>query len=94
MKKIKQMELPRHTSRRLRLEAKRRLENLTEAAQCAELLVSDIRSAHKASCVENPTAADNLLEAALLPLITEACDLRNKLEALRSAIERSVEVKA
>lgn len=70
----------------------RHLENLTKAAQCAELLVSDTRSAHNATCVEKPTAADNLLEAALLPLISEAVILRDKLANLQSAIARAAEV--
>lgn len=73
---------------------KKHLENLTKASQCAELLVSDIRAAHSGACVEQPTAADNLLEVALLPLISEAAALRGKLEALLCAVESSTEGKA
>jgi len=71
-----------------------RLENLTKAQQCADLLVSDIRDAHRGVCVEKPTVADNLLECALLPLISEACALRDKLAALQRACETGKAVAA
>jgi hypothetical protein len=54
---------------------KKHLENLTKAVQCADLLAADIRDAHSGACVDQPTAADNLLEAALLPLPARPANL-------------------
>lgn len=63
------------------------LEQMVCAEQCADLLLGDIRSAYRLACVENPTAVDRLLDCALLPLISDACALRDKLNGLRLALE-------
>lgn len=49
-------------------------ESITKAAQCSDLLVSDIREAHKRACQENP-----LLEIMLRELIADAAKLKNRL---------------
>ena len=56
-------------------------ESVTKAAQCADLLVGDIRAAHKVSCLDNP-----LLEIILRGLIAEAARLKNRLAELEGCL--------
>lgn len=56
-------------------------ESVTRAAQCADLLVGDIRAAHRVACNENP-----LLEIALRELIAEAAKLKNRLAELEGCL--------
>jgi len=65
------------------------IESLTIATQAATLLASDIRSAHKSTCVENATAADNLLNVALLAEMQNAIAIQNRLKALLNAVQPS-----
>lgn len=60
------------------------IENLTKAAQCADLLVSDIREAHKSFCVDG--LESRLLEMLLRPLIANAAAIQNELNALLNAM--------
>ena len=52
-------------------------EAITKAAQCADLLTSDIRQAHKAACDDDP-----VLEIMLRELLSEAAKLATKLREL------------
>lgn len=57
----------------------RLIENLEKAAQCGELLVSDVREAYSA-------AKDTFAELVLLDLVVQAAELRRKLDGvLKSA---------
>ena len=51
-----------------------KLESLTKAAQCSELLVEDIRQAHKGT--------DGALEMLLLDLLEDAARIKTKLARL------------
>jgi hypothetical protein len=51
----------------------------TKAAQCAELLVSDLREAHKHACNNDPA-----LELLLRDLIGDAMKVKNRLGELES----------
>ena len=53
------------------------IETITKAAQCADLLVSDIREAHKRACQDEP-----VLEMVLLDLIADAAKIKNRLGEL------------
>ena len=53
------------------------LEAITKAAQCADLLLSDIRDAHKLACRDNP-----LLEILLRELLGDAVKIKNRLAEL------------
>ena len=57
------------------------LENVTKAAQAADLLRQDLRAAHSAAVVSNGAA-----EILLLDLLETAVEIRNKAERLRSAL--------
>lgn len=57
------------------------LENVTKAAQSADLLRQDLRAAHSAAVVANGAA-----EILLLDLLAAAVEIRNKTERLRSAL--------
>ncbi len=54
-------------------------ESITKAAQCADLLVSDIREAHKQAC-----ESDLALELLLRDLIGEAVKIKNRLVELEN----------
>jgi hypothetical protein len=58
------------------------LEAITKAAQCADLLVGDIREAHKVACHENPA-----LEILLRELLGDAVRIKNRLAELQSTME-------
>ena len=60
---------------------KTHLEEVLKASQAANLLVSDLRQAHKAAIRENP-----LLEVVLLDLFTQALELERKLKAIDGAL--------
>jgi hypothetical protein len=55
------------------------LETITKAAQCAELLVQDIREAHKCACQDNP-----VLELLLRDLIRDCAAIKNRLAELEA----------
>jgi len=54
-------------------------ENVIKAAQCSDLLLSDIREAHKASTLENQFA-----EIILMDLTAQAVEINRKLTQLAS----------
>lgn len=56
-------------------------ESITKAAQCADLLVSDIREAHRQACESEPA-----LELLLRDLIGEAVKMKNRLGELENCI--------
>jgi len=56
-------------------------ESITKAAQCADLLVSDIREAQKQACESEPA-----LELLLRDLIGEAVKIKNRLSELENCI--------
>lgn len=56
-------------------------ETITKAAQCADLLVSDIREAHKQACESEPA-----LELLLRDLIAQAVTIKNRLGELENCI--------
>lgn len=57
------------------------LEALTKAAQCADLLVCDIREAHKLACEDEPA-----LEILLRDLTGEAVKLKTRLAELEDRL--------
>jgi hypothetical protein len=56
-------------------------ESITKAAQCADLLVSDIREAHKQAC-----ESELVLELMLRDLLSEAVKIRTRLGELENCI--------
>ena len=56
-------------------------ESVTKAAQCADLLTSDIREAHKLACRGNP-----LLEVLLRELIGDAAKIKNRLAEIEGCL--------
>lgn len=60
------------------------IETLTKAAQCADLLVSDIREAHKSACADG--VESRMLEMLLRPLIAQAAAIHDSLNALSNAV--------
>jgi hypothetical protein len=60
----------------------RQLETITKAAQCADLLTSDIREAHKLACRENP-----VLEILLRELLGDAVKLDSRLAQLDAGLQ-------
>lgn len=60
---------------------KTHLEEVLKASQSANLLVSDLRQAHKAAIRENP-----LLEVVLLDLLTQSLELERKLKGIDAAL--------
>ena len=60
---------------------KTHLEEVLKASQAANMLVSDLRQAHKAAIRENP-----LLEVVLIDLFTQALELERKLKAVDAAL--------
>jgi hypothetical protein len=56
-------------------------EAITKAAQCAGLLVSDIRGAHRLACQDNP-----LLEVLLRELIADAVRLNRRLAEIEGCL--------
>jgi hypothetical protein len=56
-------------------------ETITKAAQCADLLVSDIREAHKQASENEPA-----LELLLRDLIAEAVKIKNRLGELENCV--------
>jgi hypothetical protein len=56
-------------------------EAITKAAQCADLLVSDIREAHKQAC-----ESELALELLLRDLISEAVKIKTRLGELENCI--------
>lgn len=58
------------------------LETITKAAQCADLLVSDIREAHRLACHENPA-----LEILLRDLLGDVARIETRLTELESTME-------
>ncbi len=55
------------------------LETITKAAQCADLLTSDIREAHKLACQDHP-----VLEIILRELIGDAAKIKSRLAELEA----------
>ena len=60
---------------------KTHVEEVLKATHSANLLVSDIRQAHKAAIREDP-----LLEVILLDLLTQSLELERKLKAIDLAL--------
>ncbi len=60
------------------------VEEITKAAQCADLLTSDIRQAHK--------AADRVTEIILRDLLSDAQRIKNRLEELQAAAQTELVV--
>ncbi len=60
---------------------KTHLEEVLKASQAANMLVSDLRQAHKAAIRENP-----LLEVVLVDLLTQSIELERKLKAVDQAL--------
>lgn len=56
-------------------------ETITKAAQCADLLVSDIREAHKLACED-----ELALELLLRDLIEDAVKVKNRLGELQNCV--------
>jgi len=57
-------------------------EAIAEAAQCAALLVSDIREAHKLACQD-----ERVLEILLREILGEVARIENRLAELQSTME-------
>ena len=55
-------------------------ESITKAVQCASLLCSDIREAHKMACENN-----SVLEILLRDLISDGVKIKNRLEEIERA---------
>lgn len=62
-------------------QAQHQLEAIAKAAQCADLLVSDIREAQKIACKGN-----GALEILLRELIADAAKIKNRLGELESCL--------
>lgn len=60
---------------------KPQLEAIVKATQCSDLLVSDIRTAHRLACQDNP-----LLEIVLRELIAEAVRINRRLAEIEGCI--------
>ena len=58
------------------------LEAITKAVQCADVLVSDIREAHKLACRDHP-----VLEILLREILGEVAGIENRLAELQSTME-------
>lgn len=58
------------------------LEAISKAAQCAALLVSDIREAHQLACRDNP-----VLEILLRELIGDTTKIKNRLAELEGCFK-------
>ncbi len=56
-------------------------EAITKATQCSDLLVSDIRAAHRLACQDN-----RLLEILLRELIAEAAKINRRLAELEGCL--------
>jgi hypothetical protein len=56
-------------------------ETITKAVQCADLLVSDIREAHKMACQNEPA-----VELLLRDLIADAAKIKNRLAEIENCI--------
>jgi hypothetical protein len=56
-------------------------ETITKAVQCADLLVSDIREAHKLACQNEPA-----VELLLRDLIADAAKIKNRLTEIENCI--------
>ena len=56
-------------------------ETITKAAQCADLLVGDIREAHKLACQNNPA-----VELLLRDLIADAVKIKHRLGEIQMCI--------
>jgi hypothetical protein len=56
-------------------------ETITKAVQCADLLVSDIREAHKLACQNEPA-----VELLLRDLIADAAKIKNRLAEIENCI--------
>jgi hypothetical protein len=63
---------------------KTHLEEVLKASLTANLLVSDLREAHKAAVRENP-----LLELIVLDLLTQAREMERKLKGIDAALNPS-----
>lgn len=57
-------------------------EAITQAAQCAALLVSDLREAHKLACRDQP-----VLEMLLREILGEVARIENRLAELQSTLK-------
>ncbi len=60
---------------------KPQLEAIVKATQCSDLLISDVRAAHRLACQDNP-----LLEILLRELIAEAAKINRRLAELEGCI--------
>ena len=60
---------------------KTHLEEVLKASQAANMLVSDLRQAHKAAIRENP-----LLEVVLVDLLTQSIEMERKLKGIDDAL--------
>lgn len=58
-----------------------RIESLTKATQCADLLAADILEAHKAACRDNP-----LLVILLRDLIRDSAEIKNRLAEIEACL--------
>lgn len=56
-------------------------ETITKAVQCADLLVSDMREAHKLACQNEPA-----VELLLRDLISDAAKIKNRLAEIENCI--------
>jgi hypothetical protein len=56
-------------------------ETITKAVQCADLLVSDIREAHKLACQNEPA-----VELLLRDLIADAAKIKNRLAEIENCL--------
>ncbi len=65
---------------------KTHLEEVLKASQAANMLVSDLRQAHKAAIRENP-----LLEVVLVDLLTQSIELERKLKGIDAALNENEE---
>lgn len=60
-----------------------KIDRVTEARQCAELLYSDIIQCHKAACHDDP-----VLELVLTDLIRDSVAIRDRLAQLERCLEQ------
>lgn len=59
-------------------------EQITKAAQTAELLTQDLCELHRALCLDKPTAAERLAEQHALGLLNQAVALHRELKGIES----------
>ena len=59
-------------------------EQITKAAQTAELLTQDLRELHRRFFFDNPTSAERLAEQHALALLNQAVALHRELKGIES----------